>query len=189
MAVEALDPGDPTQVGGHRVSGSTDPARDSSLEIDKRPGDIWLLTPTQPRPPNVATTSRRRHASARKVNPTAMRVARRPVSGSAHLLDALGRGVERVGDRGPASARARSAATTRTLRTRRDLLLEAAECAVVAVHQFRRRPSAAITVRALVADLAELATQGPRDARLELSGQAQQALSCPSSQACGIAGR
>lgn len=37
VAVEALDPGDPTQVGGHRVSGSTDPARDSSLEIDKAP--------------------------------------------------------------------------------------------------------------------------------------------------------
>ena len=32
MAVEALDPGAPTKVGGHHVTGSTDPARDSSRE-------------------------------------------------------------------------------------------------------------------------------------------------------------
>jgi len=32
MAVEALDPGAPTKVGGHHVTGSTDPARDSSLK-------------------------------------------------------------------------------------------------------------------------------------------------------------
>jgi hypothetical protein len=32
MAVEALDPGAPTKVGGHHVTGSTDPVRDSSLK-------------------------------------------------------------------------------------------------------------------------------------------------------------
>ena len=32
MAVEALDPGAPTKVGGHHMTGSTDPARDSSLK-------------------------------------------------------------------------------------------------------------------------------------------------------------
>ena len=31
-AVEALDPGAPTKVGGHHMTGSTDPVRDSSLK-------------------------------------------------------------------------------------------------------------------------------------------------------------
>src|SRR6202042_1401145 len=34
----------PTKVGGHHMSGSTDPARDSSLKDREGSGGIWVLT-------------------------------------------------------------------------------------------------------------------------------------------------